>query len=77
MLDVISDAETLGKDVGQDEKNNKSTYVAQYGMEAADRRVRELTESVQDTLGRVFGSDERKETVLLKKLVDELAGRKN
>ena len=77
MLDVISDAETLGKDVGQDEKNNKSTYVAQYGMEAADKYVRELTESVREILSEVFDPEGREEAALLTELVYELAGRNN
>lgn len=35
ILDVEGDAEELGKPVGSDEKNHKSTYVSLYGLEAA------------------------------------------
>lgn len=35
ILDVEGTAEDLGKPVGSDEKNNKSTYVSLYGLEAA------------------------------------------
>lgn len=35
ILDVEGNAEELGKPVGSDAKNNKSTYVSLYGLEAA------------------------------------------
>ncbi len=37
ILDVISTDEVLGKPVGSDEKNNKSTYVTLYGLEKAKK----------------------------------------
>lgn len=35
ILDVISDAETLGKPIGSDEDNDKATYVSLMGLEGA------------------------------------------
>ena len=77
ILDIISDAETLGKDVGQDEKNMKSTYAAIYGVEAADKYVKEKTDSVLDVLDMVIDTPDREEARLLKDLVQGLAGRRN
>jgi len=44
ILDVTSTLEELGKPVGSDEKNQKSTYVSMYGMEAAKTQVERLTQ---------------------------------
>ena len=43
ILDVTGSPETLGKPVGSDEKNEKTTYVTLMGPEAAGRRVSELS----------------------------------
>ncbi len=75
ILDIISDAETLGKEVGQDEKNNKSTYAAVYGVEAAENYVNAKTASVLGILDSVITTPNREEAVLLKELVEKLAGR--
>lgn len=39
ILDVTSTLEELGKPVGSDERNQKTTYVSMYGMEAAKTQV--------------------------------------
>ena len=39
ILDVTSTAEVLGKPIGSDQKNNKTTYVTLYGMEQAGQQV--------------------------------------
>ena len=39
ILDVTSTTKELGKPVGSDEKNEKTTYVSLYGMEAAKKAV--------------------------------------
>lgn len=44
ILDLTGTAEVLGKPIGSDEKNNKTTYVSLYGMEAAKEQVRLLSE---------------------------------
>lgn len=44
ILDVTSTMEVLGKPIGSDEKNHKSTYVTYEGIEKAGRDVAELSE---------------------------------
>jgi Geranylgeranyl pyrophosphate synthase len=75
ILDITSDAETLGKEVGQDEKNKKSTYAAIYGIEAAEKYVSDKTDRVMEILDSVIKIPDREEAVLLKELVTKLATR--
>ncbi|WP_243136711.1 polyprenyl synthetase family protein [Acetobacterium paludosum] len=42
ILDIEGNEEELGKPVGSDEKNHKSTFVSLYGMEASKLKVAEL-----------------------------------
>lgn len=56
ILDVTSDTETLGKPVGSDEQNKKSTYVSLLGIEKCREISRELTEKAVSSLS-VFESD--------------------
>ena len=51
ILDVTSSLEVLGKPVGSDEKNNKLTYVAMYGLDESGRKVEELSKEAVDILG--------------------------
>ncbi len=44
LLDVESSAEELGKPVGSDAKNNKTTYVTLFGVEPAKQMLAEITE---------------------------------
>lgn len=44
ILDLTSTAEVLGKPIGSDEKNHKTTYVSLYGMEAAREQVSMLSQ---------------------------------
>lgn len=41
ILDVVGDANTIGKPVGSDEKNNKSTYPAMVGLDASKKLAEE------------------------------------
>ena len=43
ILDVIGDADTLGKATKSDEKNNKTTYVSVKGLEQAQKDVAEYS----------------------------------
>jgi geranylgeranyl diphosphate synthase type II len=43
ILDVEGSTEKLGKKVGSDESNNKTTYVSLYGLEKAKQMLRETT----------------------------------
>ena len=54
ILDITSTSEVLGKPVGSDEKNGKSTYVSLYGMDNAKDSVKSLSEeatAILDGLG--------------------------
>lgn len=52
ILDVTSTTETLGKKVGSDIVNHKSTYVSLIGLETSQKRVEELFE---ECLTDVYG----------------------
>lgn len=71
ILDVIGDAETLGKPVGSDESNRKSTYVSVIGMNAAKEKIADLTLAANNAL-EVFGSQAQ----YLQNLADNLTKRK-
>ncbi|AFA48099.1 polyprenyl synthetase family protein [Acetobacterium woodii] len=48
ILDIEGDEVDLGKPIGSDEKNHKSTFVSLYGLEASKIRVTELeTEAIE------------------------------
>lgn len=53
ILDVTSTAEVLGKPIGSDQKNNKTTYVTLYGMEQAGQQVEILSRRALDTLKKL------------------------
>jgi geranylgeranyl diphosphate synthase type II len=72
MLNVISTAEEMGKSVGSDAENHKSTFVAHMGLEGCQRRVEEETERARNALKGAFA-----DTVFLEALADGLAERKN
>lgn len=55
ILDCISTTEVLGKPVGSDEKNHKTTYVSLYGMEEADRAVNRLMNEAMNMLNKLPG----------------------
>ena len=50
ILDIEGTLEELGKPIGSDEKNGKSTYVSLYGMEESKARVKELTDQASGYL---------------------------
>ena len=54
ILDVTSTAEELGKPIGSDEKNHKSTYVSLYGLDIAKKMGKETTEEALRCL-EMFG----------------------
>ncbi len=72
ILDIISDAQTLGKPVGSDEKNDKSTVVKILGMEKSKELVIEYTDKAIKAL-EVFDNN----TDTLKELAYMLVDRKN
>lgn len=71
ILDVTSDAETLGKPIGSDSDNQKSTYVSLLGVEESEKVAAQLTEKAKAALD-IFDED----TSALKNLADSLQTRK-
>ena len=55
ILDMTSDTKTLGKTVGSDVENNKSTYVSLLGIDECKRLCRELTENAVKALSGFDG----------------------
>lgn len=72
ILDVTSDTQTLGKPVGSDEKNEKSTFVKLLGVEKCRAISDELTQKAVDALDALPGS-----TDFLADFARQLASRKN
>lgn len=74
ILDVAGDEEKIGKPVHSDEKNEKSTFVAMYGMEESRRRVREYTDRALDRLD-LIQTEEQEEKLFLHDLMASLVDR--
>ncbi len=72
ILDVTSDAETLGKPIGSDSENEKSTYVSLLGLEESACLADSLTAEAKAALDIFDGEGE-----FLSQLADKLLGRKN
>ena len=71
ILDVVGAAEDIGKPVGSDEKNHKSTYVTLTSLDEAQSLARQTVESAVDAL-HIFGD----EAAFLRELVLYLVRRK-
>ena len=70
ILDVVGTSEELGKPIGSDEENNKSTYITLCGLEKSKELVLEYTKKATDSLKIFKESDE------LINLANKLVGRK-
>ncbi len=57
ILDITSDAKTLGKPVFSDEKNHKTTYVTLEGMEQAKKAVERISEEAVACLQKLPGEN--------------------
>ena len=55
ILDVTSTTQELGKPVGSDDRNEKTTYVTLYGMEAAEAAVEEYSREAMQLLEKLPG----------------------
>ncbi len=64
-LDVIGDTETLGKNVGSDEKDGKKTYVTLHGLEQSEEDEKQMTEEALELLKGLPGKHEFMEELLL------------
>ncbi len=71
ILDIEGDTATLGKQVGSDVANAKSTYVSILGMQQAKALVQQLTQTAVHALEAFQG-----DTQYLKELAEYLASRK-
>ncbi len=70
ILDVTGNEETIGKPVGSDEKNNKTTYVTRFGLEKAREDARCMSEEAL----RIFDAFPEKND-FLRRLIESLTGR--
>ncbi|MBE5843095.1 MAG: polyprenyl synthetase family protein [Butyrivibrio sp.] len=58
ILDVTGDEKELGKPIGSDEKNEKTTYVSLNGIEASKEEVKKLSDEACDILRMTKKSEE-------------------
>ena len=72
ILDIAGTTESLGKSVGSDEKNNKTTYVTLYGMRASKEAVENLSAEALTMLAKYPGGMRDKP---LAELIASLVGR--
>ena len=72
MLDVISTNEELGKPIGSDAQEQKTTFMSLYGLEQCEREVHSLTEEAAQAVGSVFPNAE-----FLQQLARSLETRRN
>ena len=70
VLDVISTTEELGKPVGSDNENEKSTFVTLFGIEKCQKLVEEKTQAAIAAAENAF-----EDIAFLKGLAEYLAGR--
>ena len=71
LLDLSSTPEMLGKSVGKDAAEEKSTFASVFGAEECERRIAEETQKAKTALKGAFENTE-----FLKMLADKLAERK-
>lgn len=71
ILDVTSSAEVLGKPIGSDAEENKTTFVTLYGVEKAQEIASEITDEAMTLL------DEFENSSFLRELTEMLLKRKN
>lgn len=70
ILDVTGSEEELGKPIGSDEKNAKTTFVTLYGMESSRVKVAELEAEALAALDQVSG-----DTTFLEEMARYISGR--
>lgn len=65
ILDCGGDTAVLGKPVGSDAKNEKTTYATLFGTDRAQEEVRRLTEQAVDRLKSIPGGNEEERQFLI------------
>lgn len=71
ILDVTGDSDELGKPVGSDEEEGKTTYVSLFGLEKAALEVRALTDDALREFDSLSVSDD-----FLRDLIEQLVSRR-
>lgn len=74
ILDVVGDAQTLGKPVGSDEKNSKATYVSRWGLDGARKLAQQYVDQAVEAIHGIHGNNGN--TGFLEWLVRGLLSRK-
>ena len=70
ILDVVGNADEMGKNVGQDQIDNKNTYTSIFGLDAAYRKLDELSQSALDAIADYYDNAE-----FFAKLINEMKNR--
>ena len=73
VLDVTSTPEQLGKPIGSDSENGKTTFVTLYGVDGAMALAQKLNEQICSDLQQHFGA----KAAFLQQLAQQLLVRKN
>ena len=68
ILDVEGSEEELGKPIGSDSENGKSTFITLYGLEESKKQVEQLTKEANDLLYAQFGEEADKLIAYTKQL---------
>ncbi len=64
ILDITSSDEELGKNVGSDNKNEKTTFITLYGIKKAEKMLEEKTKKAIETLEKTENKEFLKEFAL-------------
>lgn len=70
ILDVKGNKEILGKSVGKDEKEGKNTFVSLFGLEAAEKKLKDVSNKAIDAISPYYDNAE-----FFRNLVIELSER--
>lgn len=77
ILDITGDEKTLGKSVGQDEKNQKSTYASIHGIDESEEAVKALTDEACGYIKQLSGVKSEEEREFIIELFGSLTERNN
>ncbi|PUZ32651.1 polyprenyl synthetase family protein [Staphylococcus arlettae] len=72
LLDIYGDEEKLGKSVGSDLENHKSTYVSLLGLDGAEEKLQHHTDAAYDCLAQI---EQQYDTSNLKYIIELFVNR--
>ncbi len=75
ILDIVGDKDKLGKEVHQDQRNEKNTYAAIFGLEKSREFVKTKSEEAIDIIENVIPSNESRDKLI--ELINLLIDRDN